>query len=380
MHALLKTAMALTTLAIAAQATAQVTFYEREGFEGRSFTTQRQVPNFERYGFNDRASSVEVTRNRWEVCEDVRFSGRCVILRPGSYPSLAAMGLNNRVSSVRSVSRNARFDENRYAPAPMPIPAPVAAPPLAEAAFYENDGFAGRSFTAAGPVGNFGQYGFNDRASSVVVVGTRQEVCEDAQFGGRCVILRPGRYASLSAMGLNDRVSSVRPVAWNVNIDDNRYAPAPAPVADPAYRRRDNERLYEANVTSVRAVVGPPEQRCWVERGQVAEDRGNANVPAAIAGALIGGILGHQIGGGGGKDLATAGGAVAGAVVGSRIGRDGSSQAPTQDVQRCTSTPSQARPQFWDVTYNFRGQEHRVQMTSAPGATVTVNRQGEPRA
>ncbi len=31
------------------------------------------------------------------------------------------------------------------------------------------------------------------------------------------------------------------------------------------YRRRENERLYEANVTYVRAVVGPPQQRCWVE-------------------------------------------------------------------------------------------------------------------
>jgi len=36
----------------------------------------------------------------------------------------------------------------------------------------------------------------------------------------------------------------------------------------PAYdnRWRSNERLYEANVTSVRAVVGTPEQRCWVEQ------------------------------------------------------------------------------------------------------------------
>jgi uncharacterized protein YcfJ len=48
-------------------------------------------------------------------------------------------------------------------------------------------------------------------------------------------------------------------------------------------------------------------------------------------------------------------------------------------VQRCESRPSQARPEFWDVTYNFRGQEHRVQMTAPPGQTVTVNRDGEPR-
>ncbi len=270
MNAIFRTALAVAGAAFAAQAAAQVVFYEREDFQGRSFTTETQVGNLERYGFNDRASSVVVLRDRWEVCEDARFRGRCIVLRPGRYPSLAAMGMNDRVSSVRTVSRNARFDDDRYAPAPVPV--------------YDN-------------------------------------------------------------------------------------------------HRRNNERLYEADVISVRAVVGPPEQRCWVEHEQVVQDRSQANVPGAIAGALIGGILGHQVGGGRGRDVATAGGAVAGAVVGSNIGRDaGGQQVQTRDVQRCASVPSQARPEYWDVTYNFRGQEHRIQMTSPPGRTVIVNGQGEPRS
>jgi uncharacterized protein YcfJ len=179
----------------------------------------------------------------------------------------------------------------------------------------------------------------------------------------------------MAAMGLNDRVSSVRAVSRAERNDDNRYAPAP--VAAPDYRRRDNERLYEANVTSVRAVVGTPEQRCWVEPGQVAQTQGNANIPGALVGAVIGGILGHQVGGGTGKDIATAGGAIAGAALGANVGR--TPQAATQDVQRCESIPNRAQPQYWDVSYNFRGQEHRTQMTAPPGATITVNEQGEPR-
>lgn len=269
MKYLLKTALALATLAIATQAAAQVTFFERDNFQGRSFTAQRQIGNFERAGFNDRASSVEVVGGRWEVCEDVRFRGRCVVLRPGQYPSLAAMGLNNRLSSVREVSRNVRVNDDRYAPAPDP--------------YYDS-------------------------------------------------------------------------------------------------RRRNGERLYEAEVTFVRAVVATPEQRCWVEREQVVQDHGGSNAPATIAGALLGGVLGHQVGGGTGKDIATAGGAVAGAVIGSRMGSGGGQQVRTQDVQRCANVPNRAQPDYWDVTYNFRGQEHRIQMTSPPGATVTVNRQGEPRA
>lgn len=194
----------------------------------------------------------------------------------------------------------------------------VSTQAAAQITFYEREDFQGQSFTTERDIGNFGRYGFNDRASSVVV------------FSG--------------------------------------------------YHRRNNERLYEANVTSVRAVVGPPEQRCWVEREQVVQERSNANVPGAIAGALIGGILGHQVGSGRGNDIATVGGAVAGAAVGANIGRDGGGQqVQTQNVQHCASAPNQARPDHWDVTYNFRGQEHRMQMTAPPGPTVTVNNQGEPR-
>jgi uncharacterized protein YcfJ len=357
-------------LAFATQAGAQVTFYEVEGFEGRSFTATRQVPAFDRYGFNDRASSVIVQgRDRWEVCDDEQFRGRCAVLRPGQYATLTDLGLNNRISSARIVNSNARVEDHRYAPAPV-------APQIT---FYEHENFEGRSFPADANVDNFGRNGMNDRASSVVVAGAQWEVCEDSQFRGRCLVLRPGQYPSLAAYNLNDRISSARIVAGNSRYDESRYAPAP--VANTDYRRRGSERLYEAEVTSVRAVLGTPEQRCWVEREQVSQDSsGGANVPGAIAGAIIGGILGHQVGGGRGKDLATAGGAVAGAAVGANVGRDSGQQTTTQDVKRCESVASQARPNYWDVTYNFRGQEHRIQMTTAPGATVTVNEQGEPRA
>lgn len=366
MNAMLKGILAAAGLAIAAQATAQVTFYEREGFAGRSFTTQGQVGDFERYGFDDRASSVEVLSDQWEVCEGARFSGRCVVLRPGRYRSLAEIGLNNRVSSVRTVGRSDRVDDDRYAPAPL----------AAQVIFYEREGFAGQSFTTEAQVGNFVQSGFNDRASSVVVLGDRFEVCEDARFSGRCVVLRPGRYPTLAAMGMSDRISSVRAVSRDDRIDDDRYAPVPVPVYDS--RRRRNERLYEANVTSVRAVVGTPEQRCWVESEQVAQERGGANVPGAIIGALIGGVLGHQVGGGRGQDIATVGGVVVGGVVGANVGRDGGGPV-SRDVQRCENVPSAARPDYWDVTYEFRGQQHRMQMSSPPGLTVTVNEWGEPR-
>ena len=251
----------------------------------------------------------------------------------------------------------------------------VATQAAADVTFFEHEGFQGRSFSTQRQIGNLERQGFNDRASSAVVVGERWEVCQDARFSGDCVVLRPGRYPSLAAMGLNDRVSSVRIVERNARIEDRRYAPEPLPVYDS--RRRGRERIYEAQVTSVRAVVGPPEQRCWVEREQVGQ-RGQANVPGAVVGAILGGVLGHQVGSGRGNDAATAGGAIAGGVIGSNVGREGRS-GYSRDVRRCENVSDQA-PAYWDVTYNFRGTEHRIQMANAPGPTVTVNQRGEPRS
>jgi uncharacterized protein YcfJ len=377
MNAILRNALAAVALTISAQAAAQVVFYQGENFRGRSFTASKEVRNLQNVGFNDRASSVVVSSGRWEVCDDARFRGRCMVLRPGHYSSLAAMGLNEPISSVRALNASARVEDSRYAPVPV---SPSAGTGAAVITFFEREGFQGRTFNTERPVRDLERVGFNNRASSVVVIGERWEVCDERQFGGRCVILRPGRYPSLTAMGMQEGISSVRNVSRNARIEDRRYAPEPLPVYD--NRRRRNERTYEANVTSVRAVVGAPGQRCWLDKEQVPQDRSNVSIPGAIIGAVIGGVLGHQVGSGRGNDAATVGGAVAGGALGSQVGRITGSQgqAQTRDVQRCENVPGTAKPDHWDVTYQFRGQEHRVQMTTPPGPTIIVNERGEPRA
>ena len=253
----------------------------------------------------------------------------------------------------------------------------AAAHASAQVTFYEGESFHGRAFTTAQPVRDFARNGFNDRASSVVVSGGRWEACEDARFEGRCVLLRPGNYDSLRALGMDNRISSVRPA-------DNRrsYAAQPEPMAaaNYDYRRRPSERVFTAPVTYVRAVMGSPTEHCWVERQPVSQPTSsNANVPGALMGAVIGGVLGHQVGGGTGKDIATVGGAVAGGVIGSNVGRDNNNTyKSTQDIRRCENTAS-GTPAYWDVGYKFRGTDHQIQMSAAPGATISVNSAGEPR-
>jgi uncharacterized protein YcfJ len=242
----------------------------------------------------------------------------------------------------------------------------------AQVTFYEGEGFHGRAFNADRPIADLSQYGFNDRASSAVVERGRWEVCDDAGFRGHCVVIRRGSYDSLRGLGLDNRISSVRPFSPRPEVAE---APQPLPAPTYEFRRRPSERLFEAPVTSVHAVLGPPDQRCWVERQPVASAQSGPNVPGAIIGGVLGGILGHQIGGGSGKTVATIGGAVGGTALGANVGTG----TQVQNVRRCDAAAPSGPPQFWDVSYNFRGVEHRVQMSSPPGRTIMVNSDGTPR-
>ena len=248
---------------------------------------------------------------------------------------------------------------------------------LAQVTLYEAEGFRGRAFTANRKVEDLTRFGFNDRASSVVVENGRWEVCEHARYGGQCAVLRPGSYNSLSSLGLNDRVSSLRRADDRRNYTNER----PPPMAEPdyAYRRRPTERVYEARVNSVRAVMGAEGKHCWVERQRVVEDgRGSRNVGGGVLGAIIGGVIGHQIGSGTGRDVATVGGVAAGAAIGSNQNR-ADTRTVDRDVQHCEAANGSERPEYWDVTYDYRGVRHYVQMSEAPGDTIFVNANGEPR-
>lgn len=183
-------------LVVATAAIAEVTFYEREDFRGRSFTVSGPVPNFERYGFNDRASSMAVRRGNYQVCDAPGFRGHCVVLAPGDYPTLRAMGMNNRVSSVRPVARDAG-----------PPPAPAGA----RAVLFGRPNFEGRGFVLEGNqiIGSLQGGGFNDRASSLRVERGYWIFCSEPEFRGICRTFGPGDYLQLPP-GLDNNISSTR--------------------------------------------------------------------------------------------------------------------------------------------------------------------------
>jgi uncharacterized protein YcfJ len=237
----------------------------------------------------------------------------------------------------------------------------IAMQAAAQITLFEREGFEGETISTAKGIDHLRRNGRHDRVASIVVLRDRWEVCESPRF--RCIILPPGKYPSLRAMGLNDRVSSVRVVNGSTRIDAHRHALAPPTAND--YGHRHIERQYEAHVTAVHAVVGPPGERCWIEREQVVRHRNNAKkAPPPIDVAGVGGILGYQVSYSRGQNTATA---------------DGGQEGYASIVRRCETVPRDTRPEYWKITYEFRGREHRMQTTAAPGSTVTVNERGEPQ-
>lgn len=78
-----------------------ITLFENDNFGGRRYEAARDVADLTPADFNDQASSAVVTRGRWQLCTDAEFRGRCVQLSTGRHASLAQLGLNDQVSSVR---------------------------------------------------------------------------------------------------------------------------------------------------------------------------------------------------------------------------------------------------------------------------------------
>jgi Beta/Gamma crystallin len=198
-------ALALLASAVCA---GEITLYEGQGFQGRRLTIRGTMSDLDRTDFNDRAESIIVRDGVWEVCSDARFNGRCVRLQPGEYPNLRG-SLDRSISSVREVAPVA------YAP-----PAPIYAPPRGggepRAILYTGAGLSGRAFEIDRDViRNLDGTGFNDRASSLSVLGGYWIFCSDANFEGDCRTFGPGDYPSLP-FDLDRKISSGRRIA-------NRY-------------------------------------------------------------------------------------------------------------------------------------------------------------
>lgn len=139
--------------------------------------------------------------------------------------------------------------------------------------------------------------------------------------------------------------------------------------------------------------VNVPRKECsshWVnerdDRRVERQGRDERQYGGAIVGGLAGGVLGHQVGGGRGKDAATALGVVLGAIAGDRLenrdqrgrydnGQYGNGQYETaqREVQRCrTVYDAQTRITGYRVAYEYRGQHYNTFTRTNPGYSLPV--------
>lgn len=119
--------------------------------------------------------------------------------------------------------------------------------------------------------------------------------------------------------------------------------------------------------TAVYQQVTVPRQTC--SQAQVIVQNPSSGA-GALMGAIAGGAVGSQIGGGSGQALATMVGFIGGAVMGDKIENPGSQ---LQNQTTCsTQNVYENRLVGYNVVYEYAGKQYSVQLPQDPGPTIQV--------
>ena len=89
---------------------------------------------------------------------------------------------------------------------------------------HDNTGFTGEAVRIDSAVSSMSDARFNDKASSIQVLGGSWELCSDGNFRGRCEVVT-GDVGDLRAIGLGNNISSVRPAGRRGGRGDGAGGP-----------------------------------------------------------------------------------------------------------------------------------------------------------
>ena len=129
------------------------------------------------------------------------------------------------------------------------------------------------------------------------------------------------------------------------------------------------------SVDPIRSTTNNPREVCHDEVvSQTAPPRDEHRIAGTAIGAVVGGLLGNQVGGGKGKTLATVAGAVGGGYAGNRIEASRQQGQVTSSVQRKCSTVSNSSSKIvgYNVRYVYNGVTRTTRMDHDPGDRVQV--------
>jgi uncharacterized protein YcfJ len=150
---------------------------------------------------------------------------------------------------------------------------------------------------------------------------------------------------------------------------------------DGRYDREDD--LDFAEVVRVEPIrrqvrVSEPVRECWQETHAVPDWPFSSNhVGCTLLGGAIGTVVGNQIGHGRGKDVARVAGALIGGAIGHRVSVDRAQQRGDElrSYERCDVRYRDSfveRIDGYDVTYEYAGREYITRMPYDPGDRIRV--------
>ena len=159
-------------------------------------------------------------------------------------------------------------------------------------------------------------------------------------------------------------------------------------LAAPAFAdhesRRSGARYDYAKVISTEPVlryvtVSTPVRECWDDVEYYTDNRYSRGTGAStLFGAIVGGVIGHQIGSGRGNDAATVAGSLIGAAVGHNSAHRRAGHRTVQysrPVERCKTVVRQRREERidgYDVVYKYKGQRYSTRLPYDPGRELRV--------
>lgn len=129
------------------------------------------------------------------------------------------------------------------------------------------------------------------------------------------------------------------------------------------------------SVEPVRTTVNNPRQVCHDETvTHTAPPKDEHRIAGTAIGAVVGGLLGNQVGGGKGRTLATVAGAVGGGYAGNKIEEGHQKAQVSTSVERKCSTVDNSGTKLvgYDVRYVYNGVTRTVRMDHDPGDRVQV--------
>ena len=134
------------------------------------------------------------------------------------------------------------------------------------------------------------------------------------------------------------------------------------------------------SATPIKETVKTPRRECRnvaVTHRRPVQDENR--ITGSLLGAVAGGVIGHQFGGGHGKDIATVAGALGGGYAGNQI--QGSMQdrdTYTTTQQRCKTVYDKSEKMLgYDVTYKIGDQQGKIRMDRDPGTQIPLDNNGQ---